>query len=168
MAALYVLVFQIRQEKDIPVFSRYRKAWMSNFKQGSMLWGIFIASSLALAGVMWAIFIFSRRNTTFLFFGCFLWGIFILSSSYWYALTARYTMTIGHILKTSLAFGMRHVAVSAGIVLLFLFLTVPIPIFCRQLIFLWPFFSFSFPAYASTWLLNYVFSQYTPSGSIDS
>ncbi|MCI1868572.1 YesL family protein [Bifidobacterium crudilactis] len=159
VASLYEVVFQIRAEGTVRVFSRFRRAYRENLRRGTALWAIVAGAFGAMLLLYWLMSNATQGNIVVLIPVCVLIAVMMLAAMLIFPIAGRYDMTVPAILGAALSLSLQHVLFTALAFMLMLVIIVVIPLFAPRLWFLWIFFAFSVTAYLQSWLFMRVFDM---------
>ncbi|MCH4160956.1 MAG: YesL family protein [Bifidobacterium sp.] len=160
VASLYEVVFQIRSEGAVRVYSRFWKAFRENLRKGTVLWMIVVSAGASMVLVYWLISNVTHGSVVVLIPICVIIAILILAAMLIFPIAGRFDMSVQAIIRSALSLSMQHVLVTALAFVLMLVFVVVIPLFAPRLLLLWVLFAFSLTAYLQSWLLLRVFNQH--------
>ena len=162
-AALYTVCFRIGTDREQGVFLRYFRAFRENFKQGTILWLIFVV--FLGAGIVNEFLFYSMEGplhylfllmTALLIFGVLMYG-------YAFPLISQFSNTTLSTLKNAFCLSLGYLPRSLVIAVLNLFplaLALADLYLFLQVGFIWAFLYFSAAAYINALLLKKVFAPY--------
>lgn len=162
-AALYTVCFRIGTDREQGVFRSYFRAFRENFKQGTILWLIFVV--FLGAGIVNEFLFYSMEGplhylfllmTALLIFGVLMYG-------YAFPLISQFSNTTLSTLKNAFCLSLGYLPRSLVIAVLNLFplaLALADLYLFLQVGFIWAFLYFSAAAYINALLLKKVFAPY--------
>lgn len=162
-AALYTVCFRIGTDREQGVFRSYFRAFRENFKQGTILWLIFVV--FLGAGIVNEFLFYSMEGplhylfllmTALLIFGVLMYG-------YAFPLISQFSNTTMPTLKNAFCLSLGYLPRSLVIAVLNLFplaLALADLYLFLQVGFIWAFLYFSAAAYINALLLKKVFAPY--------
>lgn len=160
LASLYEVIFQLRSEGTVHIFTRFSKAYRENLLKATTLWGI-VASVFALMVLLyWWVSNAAHGSILVLMPVCVLIAMLMLATTLIFPIAGRFDMTVSSMIRAAFSLSVQHVLLTALAFMLMLVLVAVIPLFAPRLWLLWILFAFSLTAYLQSWLFMRVFEQH--------
>lgn len=162
-AALYTVCFRMDTEKEAGIFRSYFRAFRENFRQGTILWLLFVlfGGACLVNMVLFSCLSGTLQALWILFVGLFILAVMIFG--YVFPLLSRFSNDIRSTLKNAVALCLGYLprSVVMGILNIFPWAILALNLYAfLHMGFAWIFLYFSACAYCNSRLLNKVFAPY--------
>jgi len=165
LTSLYSVTLKMADsEKDYFLFKDFINSFKGNFLQSTTAMGIVLFKVALLGGIIYLINILAEGGEPSLLITApflLLVTIMVLVVLYLFPLLAYFDNTTLHTFKNALIMSFHQMAKSIVLFLIPLIIIVVIPLFIRQLWFVWLLTSFSLTAYLQSLILVRIFKSYT-------
>lgn len=158
--ALYTVCFRMDTEKEDGIFRSYFRAFRDNFRQGVLLWLLFLLFS---GSCLINILLFSSRFPVLVPFFWLLFALSIMLFGYVFPLLSRFSNDIRSTLKNALALCLGYLPRSLilGILNIFPWAILVMNLYAfLNMAFAWVFLYFSAAAYLNSLILKKIFAPY--------
>lgn len=158
--ALYTVTLKMAKDQEGYLFRSYFKAFVSNFKQSTIIWLILLViGSILTFGLFFWFGMTSLIANVFGFIMAFVTVLFSFILLYSFPLLAKFNNTVKQTIKNALLIALTNLK-NTIIILLFTALSVAFIVFVKAGPFIFVLFGFSFLAYVNSFFFNKVFKQY--------
>ena len=159
-AALYTVCFRMDTEKETGIFRSYFRAFRENFRQGTLLWLLFL---LFGGGCLANILLFSSRLPVLGILFRVLFALAVMIFSYVFPLLSRFSNDVRSTLKNAMALCLGYLprSVILGALNIFPWTILVLNLYAfLNMAFAWVFLYFSAAAYVGSRLLKSIFAPY--------